>query len=153
MVGAAEWQLVADGGMAYERELIFPHVAPAELERLGISGEVVTPYNALLIRLGGRVILVDAGLGGLAAAFGAPAGDPAATGPRPHSRALRGRGRRRKAAPLSDGHPPPRAPVRASDVDLARRRRPCRHDRDTSSAPRLRRRQGMHGRGVSSSPY
>src|SRR5438552_16448696 len=74
MVGAAEWQLVADGGMAYERELIFPHVAPAELERLGISGDVVTPYNALLIRLGGRVILVDAGLGGLAAAFGAPAG-------------------------------------------------------------------------------
>jgi glyoxylase-like metal-dependent hydrolase (beta-lactamase superfamily II) len=72
--GPIEWQLVEDGAMAYPREVIFAGVAPADLDRAGITGEVVTPYNALVVRASGRLILVDAGLGAVADAIGAPAG-------------------------------------------------------------------------------
>ena len=72
--GPIEWQLVGDGAMAYPRDAIFAGVPPGELDRAGITEEVVTPYNALLVRADGRLILVDAGLGAAADAIGAPAG-------------------------------------------------------------------------------
>ena len=72
--GPIEWQLVGDGAMAYPREVIFAGVPPRELDRAGVIGEVVTPYNALVVRASGRLILVDAGLGAAADAIGAPAG-------------------------------------------------------------------------------
>lgn len=68
------WRLVSDGDVAYEREIIFAGVAAAELDAAGIGSEVVTPYHALLVTTGGRVILVDAGLGELAGAMGGTAG-------------------------------------------------------------------------------
>jgi glyoxylase-like metal-dependent hydrolase (beta-lactamase superfamily II) len=60
------WQLVSDGQADYERGFIFGRVAPEELDAAGIGSVVVTPFNALLVRSGRRVILVDAGLGELA---------------------------------------------------------------------------------------
>ena len=68
------WRLVSDGEVTYEREIIFGGVAAAELDAAGIGSEVVTPYHALLVTTGGRVILVDAGLGELAGAMGGTAG-------------------------------------------------------------------------------
>ena len=59
----AGWQLVSDGSVPNPREFLFANVAPADLESAGITGDVVTPYNALLVRKEDRVVLVDAGLG------------------------------------------------------------------------------------------
>ena len=70
----AGWQLVSDGSVANPREFLFADAPRAELESAGITGDVVTPYNALLVRTEDRVLLVDAGLGGGGAERGAPAG-------------------------------------------------------------------------------
>jgi len=68
------WQLVSDGHAEYERDFIFGGVNPAELEAAGIGHVVVTPFNALLVRSGRRVILVDSGIGELAGEEGEGAG-------------------------------------------------------------------------------
>src|SRR4051794_36627823 len=61
--GPIEWQLVSDGSMAYPRAVVLANAAPAALDAAGVAAEVVTPYNALVVRAAGRLILVDAGIG------------------------------------------------------------------------------------------
>jgi glyoxylase-like metal-dependent hydrolase (beta-lactamase superfamily II) len=86
--GPIAWQLVTDGAASYPREVIFAHVQAEELQAAGIGEEVVTPYNSLLIRAPGGLVLVDAGMGHAAAQVGAPAGrllsNLDAQGVRPH---------------------------------------------------------------------
>jgi glyoxylase-like metal-dependent hydrolase (beta-lactamase superfamily II) len=72
--GPIEWQLVSDGAMTYPRELILPDGAAGELDAAGVAGSVTTPFNSLLARTGGRLVLVDGGLGATAATMQAPAG-------------------------------------------------------------------------------
>jgi glyoxylase-like metal-dependent hydrolase (beta-lactamase superfamily II) len=60
------WQLVSDGRAEYEPGFVFGGVPTDELDAAGIGPIVTTPYNALLVTVGRRVILVDAGIGELA---------------------------------------------------------------------------------------
>jgi glyoxylase-like metal-dependent hydrolase (beta-lactamase superfamily II) len=68
------WQLVSDGQAEYERGFIFGGADPEELDAAGIGNVVVTPFNALLVQSGRRVIVVDAGIGELAGEEGEGAG-------------------------------------------------------------------------------
>lgn len=85
-IGGIECVVVSDGGFLGEPSMPFANVDMAELEpllagRLDEEGRLRTPYNCLLLRVGGRIALVDTGLGQYAAAVGAPAGAlPAALG-------------------------------------------------------------------------
>ena len=72
--GPIEWQLVSDGAMTYPRELIFAGAGSGELDAAGVAGPVTTPFNSLLARTAGRLVLVDGGLGATAATMQAPAG-------------------------------------------------------------------------------
>jgi glyoxylase-like metal-dependent hydrolase (beta-lactamase superfamily II) len=72
--GPIEWQLVSDGTMTYPRELIFAGLGSSELDAAGVAGPVTTPFNSLLARAGGRLVLVDGGLGATATTMQAPAG-------------------------------------------------------------------------------
>jgi glyoxylase-like metal-dependent hydrolase (beta-lactamase superfamily II) len=72
--GPIEWQLVRDGGMTYPRELIFAGAGSDVLDAAGVAGPVTTPFNSLLARTAGRLVLVDGGLGATAATLQAPAG-------------------------------------------------------------------------------
>jgi glyoxylase-like metal-dependent hydrolase (beta-lactamase superfamily II) len=62
-IGEAEVTILTDGGISFPQEY-FPTTDEAHLEELlreaGKSG-IETNFNAVLIRIGGRVILVDAG--------------------------------------------------------------------------------------------
>jgi glyoxylase-like metal-dependent hydrolase (beta-lactamase superfamily II) len=69
-----EWQLVSDGGMTYPRQVIFPDAPADQLDAAGVAATVTTPYNSVLVRTGGRLILVDGGLGATAIMLQAPAG-------------------------------------------------------------------------------
>jgi glyoxylase-like metal-dependent hydrolase (beta-lactamase superfamily II) len=68
MVGTIECEIVSDGVALYQPADLFAGV-PADQITAAISvgldenGEMAVPYNCLLIRSGGRVALVDAGLG------------------------------------------------------------------------------------------
>jgi glyoxylase-like metal-dependent hydrolase (beta-lactamase superfamily II) len=67
-VGAIECRLLEDGGGGLPAEVLFANAPPDERdaalgERLGPDGRVAAPYNCLLVRAGGQVVLVDAGLG------------------------------------------------------------------------------------------
>jgi glyoxylase-like metal-dependent hydrolase (beta-lactamase superfamily II) len=68
------WRLVSDGAVAYPADLLFPGASPETLHEAGIGDELITPYHALLVTTGHRRILVDAGLGELAAEMGGTAG-------------------------------------------------------------------------------
>jgi glyoxylase-like metal-dependent hydrolase (beta-lactamase superfamily II) len=80
MVGAIECEIVPDGAALYQPADLFAGV-PADQITAAISvgldenGEMAVPYNCLLIRSGGRIALVDAGLGAEAAMeWGEPTG-------------------------------------------------------------------------------
>lgn len=74
-VGAIECLIVDDGIARYEREMFFPGRSDEEIgEHLDEDGMVTTPYGCLLIRTQDVLVLVDTGLGELAASFGIPAG-------------------------------------------------------------------------------
>jgi glyoxylase-like metal-dependent hydrolase (beta-lactamase superfamily II) len=74
-VGAVECQIIEDGSASYDRESFFPGRTDEEIGRyLDEHGMVTTPYGCLLVRSGGLLVLIDTGLGELAAAFGIPAG-------------------------------------------------------------------------------
>jgi glyoxylase-like metal-dependent hydrolase (beta-lactamase superfamily II) len=80
MVGAIECEIVPDGVALYQPADLFASV-PADQITAAISvgldekGEMAVPYNCLLIRSGGRVALVDAGLGAeTAMEWGEPTG-------------------------------------------------------------------------------
>ena len=68
------WQRVSDGAGTYPTGIVFPSVDAGTLRAAGIGEQVTTPYHALLITANGRRILVDAGLGELAARTGGTAG-------------------------------------------------------------------------------
>lgn len=68
------WRLIADGELAYPRELIFANVAATELGAARVGAQVITPYHALVVETAHRTILVDAGLGELAGDMGGTAG-------------------------------------------------------------------------------
>jgi len=78
-VGPIDCQIVPDGVAMYD-PADFAVGVPADqisaaLTGVDEKGEMAVPYNGLLIRVGGRVALVDAGLGAEAARqFGEPAG-------------------------------------------------------------------------------
>src|SRR3954447_19015529 len=72
--GAIEWELVSDGAMPYPRELIFAGTGAGELDAAGVTGPVTTPFNSLLARTAGRLVLADGGLGATASTMQAPAG-------------------------------------------------------------------------------
>lgn len=79
-VGSIECQIVPDGVVMYDPADLAATVPAAEIAaavgaELNDKGEMAVPYNCLLIRSGGRVALVDAGLGAEAATqWGEPAG-------------------------------------------------------------------------------
>jgi glyoxylase-like metal-dependent hydrolase (beta-lactamase superfamily II) len=60
---STHWQLISDGTMSYPREFIFPRQQRDELAREGVSDEVVTPYNCLLVQHDDQTVLIDAGMG------------------------------------------------------------------------------------------
>src|SRR3954470_1718057 len=72
--GPIEWQMVSDGEMTYPRELILGDPGSAELDAAGVAGPVTTPFNPLLARTAGRLVLADGGLGVTASTMQAPAG-------------------------------------------------------------------------------
>ena len=79
-VGSIECQIVPDGVAMYEPAELAAGV-PADQIIAAVTagvdekGEMAVPYNCLLIRSGGRIALVDAGLGAEGARhFGEPAG-------------------------------------------------------------------------------
>jgi glyoxylase-like metal-dependent hydrolase (beta-lactamase superfamily II) len=79
-VGTIECEIVPDGVAMYQpSDLVagvpVDQIAAAITVGLDDNGEMAVPYNCLLIRSGGRVALVDAGLGAEAATeWGEPAG-------------------------------------------------------------------------------
>jgi glyoxylase-like metal-dependent hydrolase (beta-lactamase superfamily II) len=74
-VGAIECQIIDDGSAAYEREMFFPGRSDEEVgEYLDEYRMVTTPYGCLLVRSGDVTVLIDTGLGEMAASFGIPAG-------------------------------------------------------------------------------
>lgn len=78
-VGAIELQSLTDGAAHYAAESLATNV-PAQDLRTALGGRVdehgmfLAPYRPLLIRAGGKLILVDSGLGELAQTVGEPAG-------------------------------------------------------------------------------
>lgn len=79
-VGSIECQIVPDGVVTYDPADLAASVPMAEITaavsaELNDKGEMAVPYNCLLIRSGGRLALIDAGLGAEAASqWGEPAG-------------------------------------------------------------------------------
>jgi glyoxylase-like metal-dependent hydrolase (beta-lactamase superfamily II) len=79
-VGSIECQIVPDGVVTYEPTDLAADVPVAEITAavsavVTDKGEIAVPYNCLLVRSGGRVALVDAGLGAeVAGQWGEPAG-------------------------------------------------------------------------------
>jgi glyoxylase-like metal-dependent hydrolase (beta-lactamase superfamily II) len=79
-VGSIECQIVPDGVVSYDPADLAASVPVAEITAAvsaGVNnkGELEVPYNCLLIRSGGRIALVDAGLGTESAGqWGEPAG-------------------------------------------------------------------------------
>jgi glyoxylase-like metal-dependent hydrolase (beta-lactamase superfamily II) len=69
-----QWQRVSDGAGTYPTDLVFPGIDAETLQAAGIGEEVTTPYQAVLLTVNGRRVLVDAGLGELAVAMGGTAG-------------------------------------------------------------------------------
>jgi glyoxylase-like metal-dependent hydrolase (beta-lactamase superfamily II) len=74
-VGEIECTALLDGTAPYPAQWFFPEASEAELrERLGgelTGGHLTTPYTCLLIRAGGKTVLMDTGADGLAPAAGA----------------------------------------------------------------------------------
>jgi glyoxylase-like metal-dependent hydrolase (beta-lactamase superfamily II) len=70
-VGTLECWLLSDGRNPYRRETLFANVPPDERDRavqsyLDADGFVPTTYSCLAVRSGGRLALIDTGLGDLA---------------------------------------------------------------------------------------
>lgn len=78
-VGSIECQVTTDGAANYNPALAFPGVRSKELSQaltgqLDEKGTLLLPSNPLLIRVDGRRVLFDTGLGALARETGDPAG-------------------------------------------------------------------------------
>ena len=78
-VGSIRCRVLSDGTDAYPPEVVFANVAATERTAalagiLDSDGRVPSCYSPLLVESGGELVLVDAGLGELAEADGAPAG-------------------------------------------------------------------------------
>jgi glyoxylase-like metal-dependent hydrolase (beta-lactamase superfamily II) len=78
-VGSIECRIVGDGSNFYGTDFLFPGVArddwaPLLQSQLDEQGQVSVPYNPLLVRTGGELVLIDAGLGELAKELGLPCG-------------------------------------------------------------------------------
>jgi glyoxylase-like metal-dependent hydrolase (beta-lactamase superfamily II) len=78
-VGSIECRIVGDGSNLYGTDFLFPGVArddwaPLLQGQLDEHGQVSVPYNPLLVRTGGQLILIDAGIGELAKELGLPCG-------------------------------------------------------------------------------
>lgn len=73
-IGRIEAALVTDGSAANARDVVFANVPSEELDRELPPGDVVTPYDCLLVRSPDGTILVDSGLGEYAGPFGTQAG-------------------------------------------------------------------------------
>jgi glyoxylase-like metal-dependent hydrolase (beta-lactamase superfamily II) len=78
-VGDIRYSVMSDGGFAYPPAVLFPSLTPDELtaalgDSLTDEGLLFTPYNCGLVESGGALVLLDAGMGPVAAEVGAPAG-------------------------------------------------------------------------------
>jgi glyoxylase-like metal-dependent hydrolase (beta-lactamase superfamily II) len=78
-MGGIRYQVVSDGESAIRPARLFPGVVPAELanlleDSLTDDGLLVSPYNCGLVEIGDQLLLLDAGMGPIAAEVGAPAG-------------------------------------------------------------------------------
>lgn len=73
-IGSTEAQLVSDGSAANPREMVFANVPAEQLDGVLEPGDVVTPYQTLLIRSDAGTVIVDSGIGEYAGMFGADAG-------------------------------------------------------------------------------
>jgi glyoxylase-like metal-dependent hydrolase (beta-lactamase superfamily II) len=78
-VGSIECRIVSDGSNLYGTDFLFPGVArddwaPLLQGQLDEQGQVSVPYNPLLVRTGGQLVLIDAGIGELAKELGLPCG-------------------------------------------------------------------------------
>jgi glyoxylase-like metal-dependent hydrolase (beta-lactamase superfamily II) len=78
-IGSIECEVVSDGTNLYPLEMVFAGVPREALPRFGEGeldeqGRLILPYNPLLIRAAGRLILIDAGAGESAGEPGSPAG-------------------------------------------------------------------------------
>lgn len=74
-IGAIECQIIEDGEALYERETFFPGRTDEEVgDYLDEHGMITTPYSCLLVRAGEACVLIDTGIGELAATFDIPAG-------------------------------------------------------------------------------
>lgn len=79
-IGEVDVEIVSDGHAAYEVAAVFAGadsglLGPMLADRLAEDGSLPLPYNPLLVRTGGRLVLVDAGAGEEAAAdWGDPIG-------------------------------------------------------------------------------
>ena len=78
-VGSIECRVVTDGSASYNPVFAFPGIPPEELsetlkDQLDEKGNVLLPYNPLLIRVDRRLALFDTGLGTLARETADPAG-------------------------------------------------------------------------------
>jgi glyoxylase-like metal-dependent hydrolase (beta-lactamase superfamily II) len=77
--GNLRYHVIRDGGFAYPPSMLFPSVPADELDTLlGNSlteeGLLFTPYSCGLVESEGARVLLDAGMGPVAAELGAPAG-------------------------------------------------------------------------------
>jgi glyoxylase-like metal-dependent hydrolase (beta-lactamase superfamily II) len=73
------WQQITDGAAHYVPESLASNassdaIRAALKDRIDAQGLFLVPYGPQLVRAGGHVILIDAGLGDLAYAIGEPAG-------------------------------------------------------------------------------
>ncbi len=78
-VGSIECRIVSDGTNLYGTDLLFAGVArddwaPLLKGQLDKHGQVTVPYNPLLVRTGGQLVLIDAGCGESAQELGQPCG-------------------------------------------------------------------------------
>jgi glyoxylase-like metal-dependent hydrolase (beta-lactamase superfamily II) len=78
-LGEIRCRVVSDGTAPYDPGFVFANADPDELSgalagRLDAQGLLATPYHCLLLETPDALVLVDTGLGGLAAAADAPAG-------------------------------------------------------------------------------
>lgn len=78
-IGSIDCETVTDGTNQYDIELVFAGV-PAEAlpdfgaDELDEQGRLIVPYNPLLVRVAGKLVLIDAGLGDSAGELGSSAG-------------------------------------------------------------------------------
>jgi glyoxylase-like metal-dependent hydrolase (beta-lactamase superfamily II) len=78
-VGSIECRIIGDGSNLYGTDFLFPGVArdewaPLLQDQLDNQGQVSVPYNPLLVRTGGQLVLIDAGIGEMAKELGLPCG-------------------------------------------------------------------------------